>query len=105
MKSIIFYFIVLGSQGKAVTILVGEDKSYKMIPSLEETESIREESETNGQVATRSLHHQKAFLVETNGTTIPQDKTTLEQFQERQKLMEEQNKRKKELLTKAIADR
>ncbi|KAB7493658.1 hypothetical protein Anas_04206, partial [Armadillidium nasatum] len=84
-----------------VTILVGEDKSYKMVPTMPSDEIPVKQIDLNGDSVTRPL--QKAFLLEKS--TPNYQNISLELFQERQRLMEEQNKRKKELLAKAIADK
>ncbi|MCL4134762.1 UNVERIFIED_CONTAM: hypothetical protein GTU68_007281, partial [Idotea baltica] len=94
-----------GGEAKALTILVGDDKSYEMIPSsMSENLPLKVNNNLNGNGNSFAGSRQKAFLLD-NDSKQHQDKSSLEKFQERQKLMEEQNKRKKELLTKAIADR
>lgn len=88
-----------GSHAMNVKIRLGENNSYEVIPTnwKDATDSSgREDMKKEGEAIQK-----KGEEVQEAG----ENAVTLERLQQQQKLIEEQNKRRRELLVQAIADR
>ncbi|XP_045133365.1 RAB6-interacting golgin-like [Portunus trituberculatus] len=93
------------SHPKSVKIRLGENNSYEVVPSsgspLPPMTDREEEEEEEDERSTEELFFNQGG----GGGGKEEEGALLKNIQERQKEMEEQNKKRKELLIKAIADR
>ncbi|XP_068219431.1 RAB6-interacting golgin isoform X2 [Palaemon carinicauda] len=87
-----------GSHPKNVKIRLRENNSYEVVSTNSPTEDDRFE---NDKAEAEELLDHGIDEDSERGS----DKASLEKFQKRQKMMEEQNRRRREILSKAIADR